>query len=71
MQGHQNTKEARKRLQAYKQKLGNNFRDVLSLSCIASQCSILQSDLGGLLFYAIQHPAPYLCLSLSNLTASL
>ena len=71
MQSHQNTKEARKRLQAYKQKLGNYFRDVLSLSCIADQCSILQSDLGGLLFYTVQRPAPYLCQSPSNLTATL
>ena len=67
MQGHQNTKEARKRLQAYKQKLGNNFRDVLSLSCIANQCSITVRSW----WSTIQRPAPYLCLSLSNLTATL
>ena len=38
MQGHQNTKEARKRLQAYKQKLGKNLSDVLSYT--DDQCSI-------------------------------
>lgn len=38
MQGHQNTKEARKRLQAYKQKLGKDLSHVLS--SIHDHCSI-------------------------------